>query len=158
MRFGIKIDAFVFYQDHYLRALADAENLRERTRREKEQAQHLAIKSFATDLLSVTDILEIALNSVPENERQNDQNPHLKNLYTGLNMTHAELLAAFKRNGLQAFDPLGESFDPNKHQALFQAPVPDKQPGTVFQVTKKGYTLHQIVIRAAQVGIVQQSS
>jgi molecular chaperone GrpE len=142
-------------KDHYLRALADAENLRERTRREKELAQQLAIKSFAVDLLSVSDVLDIALQSVPVESREDDSNPHLKSLYTGLSMTHAELLATFKRHGLESFDATGKPFDPNMHQAMFQAPIPDKQPGTVFQVTKKGFTLHNIVVRAAQVGVVQ---
>ena len=143
-------------KDHYLRALADQENLRERTRREKEMAQQLAIKGFAKDLASVADVLEIALNSVPEEQRKNDDNPHLKSLYTGLHMTVAELIATFKRHGFESFDPIGTKFDPNLHQAMFQAPVPDKEAGTVFAVTKKGYMLHGIVIRAAQVGIVQE--
>lgn len=142
-------------KDHYLRALADAENLRERTRREKELAQQLAIKSFAKDLVSVADILEVALNSVPEKERTDDSNPQLKNLYTGLSMTSAEMYSTFKRHGLEAFDPTGQKFDPNMHQAMFQAPMPDKEPGSVFTTTKKGYTLHGIVLRAAQVGVVQ---
>lgn len=142
-------------KDHYLRALADAENLRERTRREKELAQQLAIKSFAVDLLSVSDILDIALNSVPEEKRNDESNPDLKNLYTGLSMTHKEMLAAFKRHGLQCFDPVGQPFDANMHQAMFQAPMEGKQPGTVFTVTKKGYLLNGIVVRAAQVGVVQ---
>jgi molecular chaperone GrpE len=151
-------DNLTFFQDHYLRALAEAENLRERTRREKEMAQQLAIKNFAKDLLSVTDVLEIALNSVPEQARNDDSNPHLKNLYTGLSMTNAELLASFRRHGLEPFEAMGQKFDPNCHQALFQAPIPDKEPGTVFDVSKKGYMLHGIVIRAAQVGVVQDKA
>lgn len=146
------------YKDHYIRALANAENLRERTKREKELAQQLAIKSFAVDMLSISDILETAVDSVPEKERQDDSNPHLKNLFTGLSMTSSELKATFKRHGLEIFDPIGEKFDPNKHQALFQAEVPDKEPGAVFSVTKKGYTLNGIVVRAAQVGVVKENS
>lgn len=144
------------FKNELLRALADAENLRERTRREKELAQQLAIKSFAKDLISVADILDIALESVPEAERTNDANPQLKNLYTGLTMTRSEMTSAFKRHGLEPFDPIGQVFDPNQHQALFQAPMHDKEPGTVFTTTKKGYMLHGIVLRAAQVGVVQQ--
>lgn len=139
----------------YLRALADAENLRERTRREKEVAQQLAVKSFAVDLLTIADVLEMALNSVPEEKRDDDENPHLKNLFTGLNMTHSELLATFKRHGLEPFDAMNKPFDPNMHMAMFQANIPDKESGVVFDVTKKGYTLHGIVVRAAQVGITQ---
>lgn len=83
----------------------------------------MAIKSFAVDLLSVSDILEIALNSVSEEKR--NENEELKNLYTGLSMTHSELMATFKRHGLVAFDALNQPFDPNMHQAMFQAPIPD---------------------------------
>lgn len=142
-------------KDHYLRSLADSENLRERTKREKDLVKQLSIKSFAVDLLSVADILELALKSVPESARHDTSNPHLKNLYEGLNMTHAELMAALRRHGVEHYDALGQKFDPNIHQAMFQAPVEGKESGTVFNVTKSGYLLKGVVIRAAQVGIVQ---
>jgi molecular chaperone GrpE len=139
----------------YIRALADAENLRDRTRREKELAQQLAVKSFAKDLLSIADILEIALNSVPAEAREDKSSTHLSNLFTGLNMTYSEMKNTFKRHGLEQFGEENEDFDPNRHQAMFEAPIPGKKPGTVATVTKKGYTLHGIVIRAAEVGIAK---
>jgi molecular chaperone GrpE len=142
-----------------LRALADAENLRDRTRREKEQAQHLAIKSFAKDLLDVADVLETALESVPADVREDAQgHPHLAQLYKGLSVMRSELMSTFRRNGLEMFDAMDQAFDPNRHQAMFQAPIAGKQPGTVFNVSKKGYLLNGVVIRAAQVGVVQEGS
>ena len=142
----------------YLRALADAENLRERTRREKELAQQLAIKSFALDLLSVADILDIALSSVPESARNDDANPHLKNLFTGLQMTRDEMQNTFRRHKLVGYEPkVGDAFDPNKHMAMFQVPVEEgKSVGAIMNVMKKGYTLHDIVVRAAQVGVYSE--
>jgi molecular chaperone GrpE len=133
--------------------LADAENLRERTRKEKEVAQQLAIKSFAKDLLNISDILDLALEAVPQNELE--QNASLKNLFTGLSMTRTELLSVFKKHGLSEIEALEQQFDPNKHEALFQVPMEGKKPGTVFNVAKKGYALHGIVIRASQVGVAQ---
>lgn len=143
----------------YIRVLADSENLRERTRREKEITQQLAIKKFAFDLVSVCDIMELAVHSVKQEDlkSENESSP-LKNLYTGLNMTFAELKATLRRHGVEPFDPVGKKFDPNMHQAMFQAPNEKLEPGCVFTVTKKGYTLHGILIRAAQVGVVSERS
>jgi molecular chaperone GrpE len=139
----------------YLRVLADSENLRVRTEKEKEKAKHLAIKAFASDLLSVADVLEMALSAVPEEKRQGDGD--LKNLYEGLSLTHSQLLQTFKRNGLKPMDDcVGQRYDPNLQQAMFETPIADKEKGTVFTVTKKGYMLHSVVLRAAQVGIVSQ--
>eukprot|EP00842_Homolaphlyctis_polyrhiza_P004317 jgi/Hompol1/4887/HPOL_003999-RA len=140
-------------QDSFRRALADAENVRQRTRKEIEDKQNFAIQKFAKELLSTADILAMALDSVPEAERSGS-NDHLKNLYTGVSMTRAELLKTLKQFGVVPFDPIGEKFDPNLHQALFQAPVPGKEPGSIFQVTKVGYKIHERVLRPAQVGVV----
>ena len=158
-------------KDTHLRTLADAENLRARTRREKELAQQLAIKSFAKDLLNVGDILELALDSVSL-QKQNDQNSsdksasapdnrnecekELKNLYEGLKMTCAELQNTFRRHGLVKFVPeTGTPFDPNESQAMFQIPIEGSVSGSVHSCQKSGYRLNGIVLRAAQVGIVQ---
>ncbi|KAI8923429.1 GrpE-domain-containing protein [Entophlyctis helioformis] len=141
-------------QDLYRRALADAENVRQRTRREIEEKQTYAIQKFAKELLNTADILTMALDAVPEAER-NGSNEHLKSLYTGVSMTRTELLKTFKQFGIESFSPLDEPFDHNLHQALFQAPIPNKKPGTVFQVTKIGYKIRDRVLRPAQVGVVK---
>ncbi|RCI00198.1 Mitochondrial matrix cochaperone [Rhizopus azygosporus] len=154
-------------QDAYLRCLADQENLRERSRREIETTKEFAIQKFAKDLLDTVDILNMALNAVPtelrskstslesefakDNEKLIDQ---LTNLYTGVSMTEAELIKALKRHGVERVNPEGEAFDPNQHQALFQAPIPGKEAGTIFSVQKMGYTLKGRIIRPAQVGVV----
>ncbi|ORX88900.1 GrpE-domain-containing protein [Basidiobolus meristosporus CBS 931.73] len=140
-------------KDAYLRCLAEMENVRNRTRKEIEQASQFAITKFAKDLLNTVDILNMALKAVPEQAR--GENDHLKNLYTGVSMTEAELVKALNRHGVVQDNPAGQKFDPNVHQALYQVPMPDKEPGTIISVEKVGYLLRGRVLRAAQVGVVQ---
>lgn len=148
-----------------MRCLADQENLRVRTRKEITQTQEFAIQKFAKDLLDTVDILGMALNSVPENLRSKEEAAkhdlekvadQLSNLYTGVSMTETELLKILKRHGVERYSPEGEVFDPNLHQALFQAPMPDKEAGTVFSVQKAGFMLKDRVLRPAQVGVVAE--
>ncbi|KAI8816754.1 GrpE nucleotide exchange factor, partial [Fimicolochytrium jonesii] len=140
-------------QDVYRCALADAENVRQRTRKEVADTKEYAITKFAKDLLSVADVLDLALKAVPQ--EQLEENAALKNLYTGVDMTRSNLQATFKRFSIEVFNPQGEVFDPNFHEALFQAPIPDKEPNTVFEVAKIGYKLGNRCLRPAQVGVVQ---
>ncbi|CAO3646966.1 unnamed protein product [Cunninghamella blakesleeana] len=156
-------------QDAYLRSLADQENIRERSRKELTSAKEFAIQKFAKDLLDTVDILNMALTSVPEGLRKKDTAEdeankasinivdQLTNLYTGVSMTEVELVKTLKRHGVEQHNPDGETFDPNLHQALFQAPMPDKQAGTIFAVQKLGYTIKGRVLRPAQVGVVMES-
>jgi molecular chaperone GrpE len=143
-------------QDQYLRALAETENVRQQMRRQVEETAQFAIRKFAKDLLDTVDILGMALKSVPKEQVEGEgANTTLKNLYTGVSMTEAELLKTLKRHGVEPFDALGAEFDPNWHQALFHVPVPDKTPGTVFQVEKRGFSINGRVLRPAQVGVVK---
>ncbi len=134
------------------------ENLRERTRREIEHTAQFAIQKFAKDLLNTVDILNLALASVPTEVRNDTQNnPHLVNLYTGVSLTESELVKTLKRHGVEQINPLGEKFDPNVHEAVYQANVPDKEPGIICDVQKVGYTLFGRVIRPSQVGVVKDT-
>ncbi|KAI9176181.1 GrpE, mitochondrial [Blastocladiella emersonii ATCC 22665] len=140
--------------DHYRRALADAENLRERTKREVEHAHQFAVQKFAKDLLSIADVLALALDSVKPDALAASKD--LKNLHEGLTLTSDELHKTFHRHGVERIDAVeGDKFDHNLHQALFQAPVPGREPGTLLQVAKAGYMLKGRVLRPAQVGVVQ---
>ncbi|KAI8099342.1 co-chaperone GrpE [Halteromyces radiatus] len=157
-------------QDAYLRCLADQENIRERSRKETAAAKEFAIQKFAKDLLDTVDILNMALTSVPEPLRSKEtaeaeavKSPvnladQLSNLYTGVSMTETELVKTLKRHGVEQHNPEGEVFDPNLHQALFQAPMPDKDAGIIFSVQKLGYTLKGRVLRPAQVGVVAEKN
>ncbi|XP_061443420.1 grpE protein homolog 1, mitochondrial [Rhineura floridana] len=141
--------------DKYKRALADAENLRQRTQKLVEEAKLYGIQSFCKDLLEVADVLEKATESVPKEELK-DENPYLKNLYEGLAMTEVQIQKVFKKHGLMKLNPLGAKFDPYEHEALFHVPMEGKEPGTVALVSKVGYKLHGRTLRPALVGVVKE--
>lgn len=152
-------------QSQYLLALADQENLRQRTAREVNNAREFSIQKFAKDILDSVDILNMALKSVPEDLREKESClqkekteivDQLSNLYTGVSMTETELLKTLKRYDIVMDDPIDQEFDPNKHEAIFQAPVPDKKPGTIFVVQKVGYMMKNRTLRPAQVGVVAE--
>ncbi|KAJ7452406.1 GrpE-domain-containing protein [Mycena galericulata] len=82
---------------------------------------------------------------------------YLRELYTGVEMTQRQLLQTLFKYHVKPFDPTGDSFDPNRHEALYQAPIPGKTPGTVIDCQKNGYTIRDRVLRAAQVGVAQET-
>ncbi|KAM9329948.1 grpE protein homolog 1, mitochondrial [Gastrophryne carolinensis] len=140
--------------DKYKRALADTENLRQRSQKMVDEAKLYGIQGFCKDLLEVADILEKATESVPKEEVKDD-NPHLKNLYEGLVMTEVQIQKVFKKHGIVKLNPLGAKFNPYEHEALFNTPMEGKEPGTVALVTKVGYKLHERTLRPALVGVVK---
>ncbi|KAB1282609.1 GrpE protein-like protein 1; mitochondrial [Camelus dromedarius] len=142
--------------EKYKRALADTENLRQRSQKLVEEAKLYGIQGFCKDLLEVADILEKATESVPKEEIRDD-NPHLKHLYEGLLMTEVQIQKVFSKHGLLRLNPLGARFDPYEHEALFHTPVEGKEPGTVALVSKVGYKLHGRTLRPALVGVVKEA-
>lgn len=142
---------------------ADLQNAQRRGKEEKDQASTFAITKFARDLTSSLDVLHLALRSVPEPLRQvsdkslpsEDPRKAVAELYSGVELTQKSILDMLKTHGVVAFDPTGEKFNPNEHEAMYQAPIPDKEPGTVLECSKIGYKLKDRVLRAAQVGVVQ---
>ncbi|RVD82316.1 uncharacterized protein DFL_006745 [Arthrobotrys flagrans] len=141
-------------KDKYLRSVADFRNLQDRTAREVKSAKDFAIQKFAKDLLESIDNLDRALTAQPTNT-STDPAKDFKNLHDGLKMTETVLMGTLKRHGLERFDPIGEKFNPNMHEATFEAPMEGKEPGTVFHVQSKGFSLNGRVLRAAQVGVVK---
>ncbi|KAJ6547569.1 GrpE nucleotide exchange factor [Mycena capillaripes] len=81
---------------------------------------------------------------------------YLRELYTGVEMTQRQLLSTLFKYHIKPFDPTGDQFDPNRHEALYQAPIPGKTPGTVIDCQKTGFTIRDRVLRAAQVGVAQE--
>ena len=142
-------------KDRLLRALAEAENVRRRFQREREDTQKYAISNFARDLLSSVDNLRRALDSVPEAEVLDSR---AKSLLEGVAATERELLSAFERHGLKRIDPKGERFDHNFHQAIFEVERPGAAPGTVIEVLQPGYVLHDRLLRPAMVGVAKAGS
>jgi molecular chaperone GrpE len=145
------------FKDQLLRSLAEQENTRQIAKRDVTAAKNFAIKSFGKSLLDVSDNLHRALDAVPAEALEGDTNNNLKTLYEGVKMTNDGLTKAFQSNGIQSFcrEP-GDVFDPNKHEALMEYPDPSKEPGTVGQVIKVGFTLNNRVLRPAEVGIIKK--
>jgi len=143
------------YKDHLLRALAEQENIRTRAATDVKNAKIYAISSFAKDLLEVADTLTMAAKSVATAvEESND--PQFKSLYEGVLMTDKVLAKVLSTVGVSKFESLGKPFDPNIHDGLFQYPDPSKEPGSVGQVMKEGYMIHERVLRPANVGTIQK--
>ena len=141
-------------KDQLLRSLAEQDNTRRIARHDVDNARQFAIKSFAKSLLDVSDNLTRALEAVSEDDRK--EQPALSNLYEGILMTEKGLLKAFEANGLVKYGSVGDVFDPNKHEALFEYADPEKQPGTVGQLLKPGFMLNERVLRTAEVGVVKK--
>ncbi|WP_226893584.1 nucleotide exchange factor GrpE [Nisaea sediminum] len=138
-------------KDQLIRTLAELENTRKRAERDVAQARKFAITDFARDLLSASDNLRRALESAPEDRDELDIT--LKNLVIGVEMTEKELLGVFEKHGIRKIDPLGDKFDYNLHQAMFEVPDAKTEPGTVVQVMQPGYVLQDRLLRAAMVGV-----
>ncbi|CDK25898.1 unnamed protein product [Kuraishia capsulata CBS 1993] len=142
-------------KDRYLRSVADFRNLQETTKREIQKAKDYALQKFAKDLIESVDNFGHALNAVkPETL---ETNPEVANLYEGVKMTRDIFEKTLSKYGLEKIEPVGEQFDPNRHEATFEVPQPDKEPGTVFHVQQPGFALNGRVLRAAKVGIVKGS-
>ncbi len=138
-------------KDKLMRTIADMENLRQRTKREKADTAKYAVSKFAGDILGVSDNLHRAFEHV-ETEKLAD-NPDLKTLYEGVEMTERELEKVLERHGITRLSPKGERFDPNLHQAMFKIPNPDVAEGTVLQVIQAGYVIGDRLLRSAMVGV-----
>jgi len=142
-------------KEQAMRAMADTENMRKRTERERSDMQKYAITGFAKDLLSVSDNLRRALEAVPEEQRE--RNEVIINLLTGVEATERELLKVFEQKGIQKIEPLGEKFDPNFHEVMFEAPSPEYAEGMILQVIEAGYVLNDRLLRPARVGVSKGS-
>src|ERR1700704_6400967 len=141
-------------KDRLLRSLAEQENIRAQARRERDEAVRYAAAGFAGDLLSSIDNLERAIASVPEEQRSE---PAVAGLMTGVEATRRALLDAFARHGLKRFEPIGEPFDPHRHEASFEAVDARYPPGTVTSVIQPGYMYRDRLVRPALVGISKTS-
>jgi len=142
-------------KEQVLRYAAEAENTKRRAEREANDARAFAIQKFARDLLGVADNLARAREHAPANA----EDPLVKNLAVGLEMTEKDLLSAFDRNGLKRVDPpRGAKFDPHQHQAVMERPADDIGPGAVLEVLQPGYDLMGRIVRPAMVVVSAKSS
>lgn len=149
--------------DDLLYCKAELQNVQRRTAEEKKTMGDHAISRLAKDLTESVDVLDLALRSVPEALRttkneENEASRALVELYDGVSLTRKSILDMLRTHGIEAFDPLGEKFDPLLHEALYQAPAPGKEPGSVLDCSKIGYMIKGRLLRAAQVGVVQDTA
>ena len=142
-------------KDQLLRSLAESENLRKRTIKEIADAKKYSHISFIRDLVSSVDNLQRALEAVPDDKSQLSE--PIKNLVIGLEIVEKEILNTFEKHSLKQINPLGEKFDYNLHQAMFEVPTNEKEPGYVVEVSQKGFLLHDRLVRPAMVGISKKS-
>lgn len=143
-------------KDQLLRALAETENVRRRAQRDREDAGKYAIANFARDVLQVADNLQRALEAIPAAALAEDE--ALKNLHEGVSATERQLAAALERQAVKRIWPMGEKFDANLHQAMFEVPTMDHMPGTVVQVMQAGYVIHDRLLRPALVGVAKATA
>lgn len=140
-------------KDQLLRALAETENVRRRAQREREEALRYAPAPLVRDLIEVADNLRRALEAVPAEAVEADE--HLRTLMTGVEMTEKALQAVFEKHHIEKIEPLGQPLDPHLHEAIFEIPDPSHPAGTVLQVVRAGYRLHDRLVRPAQVGVAK---
>jgi molecular chaperone GrpE len=136
-------------RDRFMRALADAENSRKRADRDRREAEQYGGSKLARDLLPVYDNLKRALDSASDETRA-----QAAALIEGVDLTLRELSNVMAKHGVQHINPaVGDMFDPQLHQAMFEAPVPGTKAGQIIQVMTEGFLLHDRLLRPAQVGV-----
>ena len=138
-------------KDQLLRALADTENMRRRSEREASNVRKYGHTPFARDLVGAIDNLARVVESAPENLVQADET--VKSLITGIQLSWTELQSVIEKHGIKRVEPLGEKFDYNLHQAMFEVPTNDQPSGMVLEVVQHGYVLHDRLLRPAMVGV-----
>ena len=137
------------FKDRFMRALADAENMRKRADRDRKEAENYGGSKLARDMLPVYDSLKRALQAM-----QDDAVGVSAPISEGVELTMKEILNVFQKHGLHVIAPQqGDRFDPQNHQAMFEAPVPGTKVGEIIQVMTEGFMLHDRLLRPAQVGV-----
>lgn len=140
------------HREQYVRAVAELDNVRKRTQRDIEAANRYGLEKFAADLLPVRDSLEIAVQSADQAELD------ARTLKQGQQATLQLLARALERIGLTPINPVGEVFDPSRHEAMLAQESATAKPGTVLQVVQTGYELNGRVIRPARVIVAKAAA
>jgi len=141
-------------KDKLLRSLAEMENMRRRTDRQVADAREYGITAFARDVLAVADNMSRALSAIDPQLRQT-ADAGRKSLLEGVELTERELLNVLEKHGIKRFEPTGEKFDPNLHQAMYEVPDSSLPNGTVAKVVQAGYMIGERVLRPALVGVAK---
>lgn len=141
-------------KDKFLRAFAEADNVRRRAEREVADAKVYGITNFARDVLTVADDFERALGAIDAEARDKAEGT-LKTVLDGIDLTARALTQTLTKHGVARIEAEGAKFDPNLHQAMFEVPNPEVPSGTVVQVVQPGYTIGGRVLRPALVGVAK---
>ena len=137
------------YKDKFMRALADAENARKRGDKARRDAEQYGGSKFARDMLPVYENMKRALEAATD-----EQKAVVAGLIEGVELTMRALKDVFQNHGIKVITPeIGDRFDPNVHEAMFEAPVPGTKAGDIIEVSVEGFMLHDRLLRPAQVGV-----
>jgi molecular chaperone GrpE len=142
------------FRDRFMRALADSENARKRADKDRREAENYGGSKLSRDLLPVYDNMKRALEAATE-----EQKAVSAALIEGIELTMRELVNVFGKHGIRPITPaVGDRFDPKEHEAMFEAPLPNTQAGSIIQVSTEGFMLHDRLLRPAQVGVSSNTS
>ena len=137
------------YKDRWMRAMADAENARKRADKSRRDAEMYGGSKLARDMLPVYDNMKRAMEAITDEQKES-----ASAVIEGIELTMRELLNTFKKHGLSVIAPeVGDKFDPNEHEAMFEAPVPGTKAGDIIQVSAEGFMLYDRLLRPAKVGV-----
>jgi molecular chaperone GrpE len=141
-------------KDRLLRTLADMDNMRKRTEREVADARIYGISNFARDILGVADNMHRAMAALDDELRAKADEP-TKVLLEGVELTERELMNVLEKHGVKRIEPLGQKFDPNRHQAMYEIEDASVPAGTVVQVMQAGYLIGDRMLRPALVAVAK---
>jgi molecular chaperone GrpE len=141
-------------KDRLLRTLADMDNMRKRTEREVVDARTYGISAFARDILGVADNMHRAMAAL-DDELRAKADEATKVLLEGVELTERELMNVLEKHGVKRIEPLGQKFDPNRHQAMFEMEDARVPSGSVVQVMQAGYLIGDRVLRPALVAVAK---
>jgi len=147
------------YKDQVLRVQAEMQNVRRRTEIDVEKAHKFALEKFVKELLPVADSLEKGVESAQSTaEQQGESSDVVTSMREGMEMTLNLFLNNLKKFNVEQVNPVGEPFDPQKHEAMSMVPAPDAEPNSVVAVVQKGYTLNERLVRPAMVVVAKAES
>ena len=140
-------------EDKLLRTVAEMDNMRKRSDKERSEAYKIGASIFIKDMLPIIDNLQRALSSFVDDEGTDTQS-----FVDGTNAILRDFVSLLDKTGVKTINPEGEKFDPNFHEAMFEAPSEDHEPGVIIQVIEHGYILENRLLRAAKVGVSSKKS
>jgi len=142
-------------QDKLLRTMAEMENQRRRSEKEKQEAFEFGGFNFAAESLSLIDNIDRAITSF-KNDENLKGNKDLNKIIEGIEIVKNDLISIFKKNGIEAIECINKKFDPNFHQAMLEVEDTNKEPGTVVQEIQKGYMMKNRLLRPSLVGVAKK--